>query len=82
MLTREDKINVELIKKVITEKKTILPFVRNQNWKKHKRETEKVNKPLPNIPTDNITKLNNLIYAGAKLARDKTVGTRRKSNKT
>ena len=36
-----------------------------------KVETEKINKLLPNIPTDNITKLNELIYAGAKLVCDK-----------
>ena len=34
MLTQEDNINLELLKKIITEKKTILPFMRNQDAKK------------------------------------------------
>ena len=38
---------------------------------KVKLETEKVNKVLQHISTDNITKLNELIYAGAKLISNK-----------
>ena len=34
-------LNVELIKKILTEKKTTLPFLRNQDWKQ--LETENVN---------------------------------------
>ena len=30
----QDKINSELTKKVMTEKKTTLPYFRNQDWKK------------------------------------------------
>ena len=55
----------------MSKKKITLPSLRNQNWKKVKEETEKVNKLLPNIPTDNITELKQLIYAGAKLVCDK-----------
>ena len=33
-LTQEDKIKIELIKKIMTEKKTALPSLRNQDWKK------------------------------------------------
>ena len=33
MVTQEDKINLELKKKLMTEKKTKLPFLRNQNGK-------------------------------------------------
>ena len=46
-------------------KKTTFPFL----WKKIVVETEKINKLLPNSPTDNIT--NKLIYAGMKLADGK-----------
>ena len=44
-----------------------LPSKRNQDWEKVKVETENLNKLLENIPTDNITELNGLIYAGSKL---------------
>ena len=54
----------------MTEKKTTLPSLRDQDLKKVK--LEKVNKLLPNIPTNNMTELNELIFAGGKLASDKT----------
>ena len=44
----------------------MLPSLKNKNWKKVKELTEKVNKLLQYIPTDDITELNKLIYAGAK----------------
>ena len=44
-------------------------------------ETEKVNKLLKRIPTDNITELNKLIYAGEKLVSDKTGIPSKNSNK-
>ena len=47
----------------MTEKKTTLPSLMNQDWKKVKAETEKVNKLLPYIPSGNITKRK----VGAKL---------------
>ena len=47
--------------------KTILPSLRNIEWKTLKIETNKINHILPYIPTNNITELNDLIYAGAKL---------------
>ena len=51
----------------MTEKKTTLPSLSNLDRKKVKVETEKVNKILLNIPKSNITELNGIIYAGAKL---------------
>ena len=51
----------------MSEKKTTLPSLRNQNWRTAKSETEKVNDLLTNIPTNDITELNDLTYAGAKL---------------
>ena len=55
----------------MSEQKTTLPFLRNEDWKKIKEQSEKVNKLLQYIPTDNITKLNELIYAGANLVNNK-----------
>ena len=55
----------------MTENKTTLLFLRNQDWKKVKVETEKVNRLFANIPTDNITELNEQIYAGENLVCDR-----------
>ena len=71
MLTQADRKNVELIKKIMTEEKTTLSSLRNQNWEKVQVETEKVNILLKHILTNNITELNEVNYAGAKLVRDK-----------
>ena len=49
------------------ETKTTFPSFRNQDWRTVKSDTEKVNDLLTNIPTNNTTELNDLIYAGAKL---------------
>ena len=67
MLTQEDKINIELIKKRDDWGKTTLPSLRNQHWKKVKVLTGKVNKLLTGILTGNITELNDLIYAAMKV---------------
>ena len=63
MLIQEDRINSELVKKFMTEYKTTLLSLRNQDWKKVKVETKKINKLLPNIPKCNTTEQNMLIYA-------------------
>ena len=64
----------------MSSEKTILPSLRNIEWKTLKIETEKINHILPYIPTNNITKLNELIYAGVKLVREK-IGVPSKSTK-
>ena len=51
--------------------KGTLPTLRNQDWKKVKVTIEEINKLLKYIPTHNITELNELISAGAKLVTDK-----------
>ena len=51
--------------------KTTLPSLRNIEWRKLKIETEKINQILLHIPTNNITEVNELIYAGAKLVCEK-----------
>ena len=52
----------------MSEKKTRLASLRNQDW--NRAETEKINELLTHISM-NITELYELIYAGAKLVRDK-----------
>ena len=60
--------------------KTILPSLRNIEWKTLKIETNKMNYILPYIPTNNMTELNELIYAGAKLVCE-NIGIPSKSTK-
>ena len=64
----------------MSSEKTILPSLRNIEWKTVKIETNKINHILPYIPTNNITKLNELIYTGAKIVCEK-VGILSKSMK-
>ena len=52
--------------------KTILPSLRNIEWRSVKRETNKINQVLPYISTNNITELNELIYARAKFVCEKS----------
>ena len=47
--------------------KTNQPSLRNIEWRTLKTETNKINQILPYISTNNITELNELIYAGTKL---------------
>ena len=51
--------------------KTTLPSLRNIQWGTVKTETNKINQVLPYILTNNITELNELIYAGVKLICEK-----------
>ena len=60
-------MNVDIIKRIMSEKKTTLPSLRNQDWRKFKSETEKVNDLLTNVLTNDITELNDLINAEAKI---------------
>ena len=56
-----------MIKRIMSGKKIALSSYRKQVWKTVKAETEKLNELLTTDSTKNITKLNELIYAGAKL---------------
>ena len=60
--------------------KTTLPSLRNIEWRTLKTETNKINQIQPYISTNNITELNELIYAGAKLVCEK-IGVPSKSTK-
>ena len=60
--------------------KTTSPSLGNIEWKTLKIETNKMNQIRPYIPTNNITELNELIYAGEKLVCEK-IGIPSKSTK-
>ncbi len=51
--------------------KTSIPSLRNTEWRTLKTETNRTNQMLPYISTNNISELNDSIYAGAKLACEK-----------
>ena len=55
----------------MTEKKITFTSCRNHEWKEMKVETKNVNKLSINVPMDNNTEPNELIYAGMKLICDK-----------
>ena len=65
----------------MSENKTLLLSCYKPRCEKCQGRNWKVNIFLPNIPTDNISVLNVLIYAGAKLACDKTGISRRNPNR-
>ena len=60
--------------------KTTLPSLRNIEWRTVKMETNIINQVLLYISTSNITELNELIYAGAKVVCEK-IGILLKSTK-
>ena len=64
----------------MSSEKNILPSLRNIEWKTLKIETNKMNHILYYILTNNITELNELIYADAKLVCEK-IGIPSKSTK-
>ena len=68
---QEQKIDLENVKRMKNTEKTTLPSLRNIELRTLKIETNKINKVLPYISTNNITKLNELIYRGAKLVCEK-----------
>ena len=51
--------------------KTTLSSLRNKEWRIVKKETNKIYQVLPYISTNNITELDELIYAGVKLVCEK-----------
>ena len=67
ILTQEQKLILKNLKRILNSEKTTLPSLRNIEWRIVKAETNKVNQVQTYIPTNNITDLNELIYAGAKL---------------
>ena len=77
-LTQEQKVNLENLKRIMNGEKITLPSGKNNEWRTVK--TNKINRELLYISTNNITELNELIYAGAKLVSEK-IGSPSKSTK-
>ena len=65
-LTKEQKINLKNLKKIMNERKITLPSLRNREWRTIKMETKKINQIIRYIPTKSIIEWNELIYAGGK----------------
>ena len=80
ILSQEQKLNLENLKRIMKSEKTTLPSLRNIEWRTVKTEMNKINQVLAYISTNNITKLNELIYAGAKVVCEK-IGIPSKSTK-
>ena len=74
-------MNEEIIKGILSEKKTTLPSLRNHDWKTVLAETENINKLLIHISMKEITELNELIYLGVKLIWDKISVPLKKTNR-
>ena len=79
-LSQEQKVYLENVKRIMNSEKTIIASLRNIEWKTLKIKTNKINHILPYITTNNITELNELIYAGAKLVCE-NIGIPPKSTK-
>ena len=81
-LIQEEEMNIEKLKRIRSEKKTILPSLRNQDWKTVKAEMEKINKLLTVISTNDITELNELILVRVKLVCEKiSVSLKKNTNR-
>ena len=75
------------VERIMSEKKSTLPWLRNQDWKtvkvetkKKKNQKKKKNELFTHISTDSITELNELIYAEAKVVCGK-IGVPQKNTK-
>ena len=64
-------MNIETVERIMSEKKSRLPLLRNQDWKTVTAETEKIKELLTHISTNNIMVLNELISTRAKLVEEK-----------
>ena len=82
-LTQEQKVNLESLKGIMNGEKTTLSSLRNIVWRAVNTETNKINQVIPYKSTNNITELNEQIYAGTKLVCEKIgipfKGTKKKS---
>ena len=69
--------------RILNSEKTTLPSLRNIEGRTVKTETNKINQVLPYISTNNITRLSEIIYSGAKRDCEKiqipSKSTKRKS---
>ena len=80
ILSQEQKVNLENLKRIMNSEEITLPSLRNIEWRTVKTETNKINQVLTYISTNNIIELNELINVGAKLVSEK-IGIPSKSTK-
>ena len=66
-LTEKEETMMNNLKRIMSEKKTRLPSLRNNDWNTVKAETEKLPESSTHIPTKNIPYLEELIYAEVRL---------------
>ena len=64
-LQQEQTVYLKNLKRIQKSEKTTLPSLKNIEGRTVKTETNKINQTLPYISTNNITEINELIYAGA-----------------
>ena len=80
---QEQKLNLENLKRIMNSEKITLPSLRNIEMGIVRAETNKVNQVLTYISTNNITELNELINARAKLLCEKIgISSKRKKEKS
>ena len=53
-LSQEQRLNLENVKRIMNSEKTMLPSLRNIEWRTLKVETNKINQVLPNMSTNYI----------------------------
>ena len=70
-LTDDENKGISRLNEILNEERRNLPSMRSVDKKKLNIEVERVNKLLGNIIIENITKLNELIYADAVLVAEK-----------
>ena len=70
-LTDDENKGISRLNEILNEERRKLPSMRSVDKKKLNIEVERVNKLLGNIIIEDITKLNELIYAGAVLVAEK-----------
>ena len=68
---RGKKTNIDAIKRIMSDKEIHIAFSQKLRQEDSQVRNQKVNDLLTNILTNDITELNDLIYAGVKLISEK-----------
>ena len=71
-LTQEEKMNIEIIKEIISEKKDYITITKKLRLKNSQGKNKKINELLTHFLMNSITELDELICARAKLVCDKS----------
>ena len=81
-LTDEEKAQINRLDEILNEERKNLPSMREFDKNKLNIEVQNVNKLLKNIKIDDITKINDLIYAGAVFVAEKLNMFKEKAKKS